>query len=104
MHEAIRLLRKIPKGFVTTYKELARATKTHPRAIGTIMHSNEFPAEFPCYKVVMSDGRLGGYGGGIRKKIRLLRKDGIIVKNGRIGLEKHMFKLPASPRKKQRKS
>lgn len=94
MHDAIKLLEKIPRGKVTTYKELAKATGSHPRAIGAIMHSNEFPVRFPCYKVVMSDGRIGGYGGGIRKKIRLLRKDGIVVENGRIDLQKHMFRLP----------
>ncbi|MBI2085558.1 MAG: MGMT family protein [Candidatus Aenigmarchaeota archaeon] len=96
MHKAIELLKKIPKGKITTYKELARATGTHPRVIGAVMHSNEFPREFPCYKVVMSDGRVGGYGGGVKNKIKLLKKDGIIVKDGKINLEKHMFKLPAT--------
>ncbi len=93
MHEAIKLLKRIPKSKVTTYKELARATGTHPRAIGTIMHSNRFPVKFPCYKVVMSDGRIGGYGYGIEKKIKLLKKDGITIKNGKIDLEKYMFKF-----------
>ncbi len=96
MHRAIELLKKIPRGKIITYKELARATGTHPRAIGAVMHSNKSPVEFPCYKVIMSDGRLGGYGGGIKKKIKLLKKDGIILKNGKIDLEKHMFKLPAA--------
>ncbi|MBI4167571.1 MAG: MGMT family protein [Candidatus Aenigmarchaeota archaeon] len=100
MHKVIELLKRIPKGKVTTYKELAKVAKTHPRAVGTIMHSNEFPAKYPCYKVVMSDGRIGGYNGRIDKKIKLLKKDGIIVKNGKIDLGKHMFKLPTNQHKK----
>lgn len=100
MHNAIRLLKKIPKGKVTTYKELAEAAKTHPRAVGTIMHANRFPSEYPCYKVVMSDGRIGGYGGGVKKKIKLLKKDGITVKKGRIDLGVHLFKFPANPHTK----
>jgi len=93
LHEAIKLLKRIPKGKITTYKELARATGTRPRAIGAVMHSNELPVKFPCYKVVMSDGHVGGYGGGVKKKIKLLKKDGIIVKNGKIDLDRFMFKF-----------
>jgi alkylated DNA nucleotide flippase Atl1 len=34
--------------------------------------------------VIKSDGRIGGYKGGTKKKINLLKKEGIIIKNGRI--------------------
>ncbi|MBI3413600.1 MAG: MGMT family protein [Candidatus Aenigmarchaeota archaeon] len=98
MHNAIRLLKKIPGGKVTTYKELARAIKTHPRAIGMIMRANRFPSEYPCYKVVMSDGCVGGYSatGGQQKKIKLLEKDGIKVHNSKIDLGKYMFRMSAT--------
>ena len=43
MHKAILLLRKIPKGKVVTYKEMARVCKTSPRAIGRIMANNSDP-------------------------------------------------------------
>ena len=79
MHEAIALLKKIPKGKVATYKEMARVCKTSPRAIGKIMGSNTDPVNFPCYKVVSSDGKLCGYSaeGGLTKKRALLEKDGV---------------------------
>lgn len=79
MHKAIILLKKIPRGKVATYKEMARVCKTSPRAIGRIMAGNDHPKEYPCYKVVASDGKLTGYSapGGLITKARLLRKDGI---------------------------
>lgn len=98
MHKALLLLRKIPKGKVTTYGALARATRSSPRAIGQVMRRNRRSDLYPCYKVVASDGSLGGYGGclkgnKVQKKIKLLRRDGIEVKNGRIDLKRfrHSF-------------
>lgn len=80
-HPAISLLTKIPKGNVVTYKELARACGTSPRAIGSIMRSNKDPVRYPCYKVVASSGALGGYSGpgGCARKKELLASDGIKV-------------------------
>lgn len=81
-----KLLQYIPKGYVTTYKALAKATgkPEAARVVGTWMKKNKNPVKYPCYKVVKSDGKIGGYGGGIKKKIMLLKKDGITVKNGKI--------------------
>tara|TARA_Y100000310_G_C20049055_1_gene519701 strand:- start:207 stop:497 length:291 start_codon:yes stop_codon:yes gene_type:complete len=86
MHKAILLLKKIPRGKVATYKELARVCKTSPRAIGRIMAGNEHPKEYPCYKVVASDGKLTGYSasGGVKKKEQLLAQDGILVTKGAV--------------------
>lgn len=86
MHKAILFLRKIPKGKVATYKEVARVCKTSPRAIGRIMSNNKDPLHFPCYKVVSSKGELCGYSarGGLKTKKRLLEKDGIIFVNSKV--------------------
>lgn len=86
MHRALLLLKKIPKGRVTTYGILAKACNSSPRAIGQIMKTNPYPNECPCYKVIRSDGSIGGYAGKvkgrkIREKIERLRRDGILVKN-----------------------
>jgi len=103
LKRAIELLRVIPRGKVTTYGEIARIVKTHPRAIGKIMNSNKSPVRYPCYKVVMSDGSIGGYGSGVRKKIVLLKKDGIEIKNGKLDLKKYMFRLGSNQNRRQHK-
>lgn len=86
MHKALLLLKKIPKGKVTTYKELARICKTSPRAIGRIMAGNPDPLHYPCYKVVGFDGRLCGYSGkgGLATKEKLLKKEGIKLENQKV--------------------
>lgn len=80
MHLAIRMLQRIPKGKVVTYKEMARICNTSPRAIGRIMAGNQNPVDFPCYKVVSSQGALCGYSasGGLKKKRELLEREGIM--------------------------
>ena len=86
MHQAIRLLKKIPRGKVATYKELARVCKTSPRAIGRVMARNKDPKKYPCYRVVASSGALTGYSapGGLAKKRKLLAADGIAVCRGHV--------------------
>ena len=83
---AILLLKKIPKGKVVTYKEMARACNTSPRAIGRIMAANKDPVNFPCYKVVSVKGELCGYSakGGIAAKKKFLAKDGIVLVNSKV--------------------
>lgn len=92
------LLKRVPKGRVTTYGELAKAAHLHPRTIGMLMKNNKYPVNIPCYKVVRSDGSIGGYSGngGVRKKIELLKKDGINVKNGKIDLKTRLHSFSKS--------
>ena len=89
------LTRKIPKGRVTTYKILAEKLDTKAyRAVGNAMAKNPYAPVVPCHRVVNSDGNAGNYSGkgGKKGKIRMLEKEGVKVKNGRIvGFEKHLF-------------
>ncbi|MBN2087459.1 MGMT family protein [Candidatus Peregrinibacteria bacterium] len=79
------LLLKIPKGMVSTYKELAKAMDTRGyRFIGQLLNKNQYPDKYPCYKIVKSDRSLGGFAFGAKDKIRRLKNDGISVKNGKI--------------------
>lgn len=96
-HEVYSLLEKVPRGKVTTYGELARAVGLHPRTVGMLMKRNSDPAGIPCYRVVRSDGSLGGYSaGGREKKKSLLERDGIRVRNGKIDLKKHLHAFSKS--------
>ena len=99
MVEKTKVLKKllsIPKGKVTTYKELAKVCRTHPRAIARILSSNKEPDKFPCFKVINSDEKVGGYSHklGIKEKIRRLKKEGIVIEKGKINLKKHFYKFP----------
>jgi O-6-methylguanine DNA methyltransferase len=88
------LLEKIPKGKITIYGMLAKQLRTSPRAIGRMLNANPLPDKYPCYKIVMSNGSMGGYSGGLAKKLALLKKDGIFVKNGKIvDFEKRLHKF-----------
>ncbi len=80
-----QLLLEIPKGKVTTYKELAHAMGTRGyRFVGQLLNKNPEPNAFPCYKVVSSGGDLGGFAYGDAEKIERLKVDGIVVKRGKI--------------------
>jgi methylated-DNA-[protein]-cysteine S-methyltransferase len=89
------LLRKIPKGKVSTYKILAKKLRVHPRAAGRLLSRNTDGIRYPCYKIISSSGGIGGYTGpgGVNGKKRLLKRDGIVVKNGKINLKKHLFEF-----------
>lgn len=79
---------RVPLGRVTTYGEIARALGTRAyRAVGQALHRNPYAPAVPCHRVVGADGSLTGYGGGLRKKIQLLRSEGVPVRNGKVVVE-----------------
>jgi len=88
-------MKKIPKGKVTSYKILAEKLDTKAyRAVGQACHRNPYWPTVPCHRVIKNDGSIGGFGGGTRKKIELLKKEGIkIRKNSIIDFKKHLFKF-----------
>ena len=71
------VVKKIPKGKVLTYKQVAgRAGKPKAyRAVGNILNKNRNP-KVPCHRVIRSDGTLGGYAWGGKKKVEILKKEG----------------------------
>ena len=77
---------KIPKGRVTTYSEIARALGKPKavRAVGNACGKNPYAPKVPCHRVVAGDGKIGGYSGGLGKKIILLKKEGIKVSKGKV--------------------
>jgi methylated-DNA-[protein]-cysteine S-methyltransferase len=77
--EIYHYLQSIPKGKVVSYKMIAEKFSIHPRYVGKIMNQNKEPDIYPCYKVIKSDGQLGGYAFGVKEKIQRLQKDGIEI-------------------------
>ncbi len=78
------LVQQIPSGMVSSYGAVAKALGDirASRAVGRMMNQNPDPDTMPCFKIVHSDGRIGGFGRGIDDKIRRLKNDSIKVKDG----------------------
>ncbi len=87
--------KKIPKGKVATYAQIARLVENSRayRAVGQILRANPHPITVPCHRVISSDGSLGGYVIGLQKKARLLKEEGVEVKNNKIDLKKYGWKV-----------
>lgn len=80
------LVRQIPDGKISSYGEVAKALgdKIASRAVGRMMNQNPDADSMPCFKIVHSDGRIGGFGLGIEDKVRRLKADNILVDDGKI--------------------
>jgi O-6-methylguanine DNA methyltransferase len=78
-----RVVKKIPRGKVLTYKKVAKLVNRPRawRAVGNILSKS---SGIPCHRVTRSDGKVSGYNQGIKKKIALLKKEGLIIKNDKI--------------------
>ena len=86
----------IPKGKVVTYSQIAEylGNKKLARVVGNILHDNPNEVKYPCYKVVNSKGGLSNNFafGGIEKQKEKLEKEGIVVENYRVDLNKYKMK------------
>ncbi len=92
---ALKLVSKVPRGRVATYKELARALGRPRawRAVGNALAKNPRPGVVPCHRVVRSDGRVGGYSLGRERKEKLLGEEGVKVENGKLRIKEYLFKF-----------
>jgi methylated-DNA-[protein]-cysteine S-methyltransferase len=74
-------LANVPYGNTATYGELAaRAGRPKAaRAVGMVMNRNPVPVVLPCHRIVGASGSLVGYGGGLDRKIALLRLEGVTL-------------------------
>jgi methylated-DNA-[protein]-cysteine S-methyltransferase len=84
------LTRRVPRGRVTTYGEIARAMGTTAyRAVGNALNRAE---GIPCHRVVRSDGSVGGYAHGTERKTEMLRREGVEIVGGMVaGFKKVVF-------------
>ena len=76
-------LKKIPRGEVRTYLQVAKAIGKPKacRAVANAVGKNPYPPKIPCHRVIRTDGSLGGYSGkgGIKTKLRLLRSEKVDI-------------------------
>jgi len=81
-----RAIRQVPYGRTVTYGALARRAGRAgaARAVGQALARNPVPILVPCHRVVAADG-LGGFGGGLALKRRLLAMEGAAVPASRRG-------------------
>lgn len=110
--QCYKLLKKVPKGKVTTYKDIAEALGTRAyRAVGNAMNQNPYAfkiedvkraknkeflstPQVPCHRVVNANGNVGGFASGIKKKIQMLKQEGIQVNDNKIvDFEKIRYKF-----------
>ena len=89
-----QVLKKVPKGKVTTYREIAKSLKSKAyRAVGNAMNKNPYAPDVPCHRVVKSDGNVGGFASGTKKKISMLKREGVKIISGKIDLKKYLHKF-----------
>lgn len=81
---------EIPKGYVMSYSSIAKAIgKPHnARLVGTAMKQSSMYGDFPCHRVVHSDGSLVK---GWDEQYNLLLNEGITFKNNKVNMKKHLY-------------
>lgn len=75
----LKALKKVPYGKTISYKQLAFNVKAPgaSRAVGNALGKNPCPIILPCHRIIKTDGKLGGFTGGIANKKKLLKIEGI---------------------------
>ena len=79
------VVRKISKGKTMTYAQVAAAIgrPRATRAVGNALNKNPFSfadgGEVACHRVIRSDGSVGGFASGSKKKLQLLKKEGVMI-------------------------
>ena len=75
-NKVYEIVKKIPRGKVMTYKEVAEkiGKPRAYRAVGNALNKNIDPT-VPCHRIIRSDGSMGGYRKGTKKKIELLKNE-----------------------------
>ena len=70
------VVKKIPKGKVLTYKQVAikMGQPGAARAVGNALNKNR-SKDVPCHRVIRSDGKTGGYYWGAAEKVKILKKE-----------------------------
>ena len=89
------LVKKVPKGKVVTYGEIAReiGNKRMARQVGWALHVNPEPGVIPCHRVVNRFGKLSSAFafGGVNRQAELLRAEGVEVEDDKVNLKRYGY-------------
>ena len=92
---AYELVKKVPKGKVVTYGEIAReiGNKRMARQVGWALHVNPEPGVIPCHRVVNRFGKLSSAFafGGVNRQAELLRAEGVEVEDDMVDLKRYGY-------------
>ena len=86
------IVKKIPPGRVTSYLAIAKKLRSSPRAIAQALKANKHSyldqvgkkEQVPCHRIVMQSASIGGFNKGVSAKIRLLKEEGVKVRNNKV--------------------
>lgn len=94
--EIYNAVKKIPKGKVATYGQIATmcGNPYYARAVGNALHRNPDPLGVPCFRIVNSKGELAKCFafGGVNAQAEFLRAEGVEVIDGKVDLKKYQYK------------
>ena len=91
----LEVTKKIPAGKVATYGLIAQILGdiNLSRAVGNALNKNPFPIIIPCHRVVKGDGHIGGFAKGTEAKVKLLKKENILINDkNKIDLKKYLVR------------
>jgi methylated-DNA-[protein]-cysteine S-methyltransferase len=77
--KVLKAVLKISRGEVRSYAWVAQKAgyPKASRAVGQALKINPYAPHVPCHRVIASSGKIGGYSGGLTRKRKLLRKEGV---------------------------
>ncbi len=83
---------EIPMGYVATYSSIAKAIgkPNNARLVGTALKQSSMYGDFPCHRVIHSDGSLVI---GWDEQYSLLINEGITFKNNKVDIKKHLYQF-----------
>lgn len=92
-----RIVRRIPRGRVATYGQIARMVRVGPRQVGYALHNVPHGMELPWHRVINSQGRVSlPRAGGYERQKALLLKEGIRFNREKVDLQRYQWRTRVS--------
>lgn len=91
----LSIVSEIPEGKVSSYGQIAKLAgyPKNARKVGKVLSHADIFGEFPCHRVIHSDGTLVC---GWNQQEELLQKEGVVVKNHRVNMKEFQWQKKIS--------